>query len=74
MASVWVLYLLTTTVRSLQIVHNESFETTVLTDASYRQTGVEFEAQLVEVQDFLRKLTDHFRGICRIYLTSMKKY
>ena len=28
---------------------------------------VEFEKQPVEVEDF-RKFTDHFRGICTIYL------
>ena len=33
---------------------------------------VEFRKQPVEVQDY-RKITDHFRGIYRIYPNSMKK-
>ena len=33
---------------------------------------VEFEKSHVEVQDFT-KITNYFRGICRIYLELMKK-
>ena len=33
---------------------------------------VEFEKQLVEVQGF-SKITDHFKGICAIYLKLIKK-
>jgi hypothetical protein len=34
--------------------------------------AVEFEKQLVEVQDFM-KFTDHFGGICRTYLNFVEE-
>ena len=33
----------------------------------------EFEKQPVEVQDYCRKITDHYRGISRIYPNLMKE-
>ena len=33
---------------------------------------IEFEKQYVEVQ-YVMRITDHFRGICRIYLKQIKE-
>lgn len=35
--------------------------------------AIEFEKQPIEVQRFLRRITDHSRGICGIHLKLMKK-
>jgi len=54
----------------LILVHEEPEEPITL--CSLQMNWLSFEKLLVEVQD-LRKITDHFRGVCGIYFKLIKK-